>query len=152
MEINRSLLNNGDLFLPTKIVPVPWLRPIFTGLNNGEVPTLTIRALSANEFYLAKEEQLRYGLRATLQKAVAEAIDVKTAIEDFLKITGDQERTSETYAFRCKVFEMGVIGPDGKSLFNEFEVRRIGQFFALPLGNVSEQILELMSEGPRVGE
>lgn len=152
MAINRQLLNNGDFALPRKTIPVPKLRKLFTGLADGEIPTLTVRALTGNELYLASEQRSDYSLRRVLLKAINESVTQEAMIQAVVSTVMDPERTSEEYAYRLAVFRFGVIEEDGKPTFTEMEVARIGEMFPVVIPEVTTEILSLCQEGPQVGE
>lgn len=152
MDIDRNFLNNADLVLPRKEVPVPGLRKLFKNLPENETPTLTIRGLSGPEMFLAQAAVSANALRRKLMTVLSESHSEAQAGEQMGRILTDSERESDDYHQRLVVFRCGVTDGNGGPLFSEFETARIAQFWGLTFMSVSTEILALSQEGPRAGE
>lgn len=152
MEINRALLNNGDLSLPRKDIPVPELRRLFKNLPAEEVPMLTIRALTGRELFLAGEAATQNQLRSKLIEGLREAPNDGKAGEVMAAILTDKKRDADEFRRRLVIFRCGVIDEHGKPLFDEIETAMIAEFWGQAFADVSAEIWRLSQEGPRAGE
>lgn len=152
MEINRALLNNGDLVLPRKDIPVPELRKLFKNLPENEIPMLTIRALTGRELFLVAEAATQNQLRTKLIEGLREAPNDSKAGEVMAAILSDKERDTDEFRRRLVIFRCGVIDEKGHSLFDEIETATIAEKWGVAFANVSLEIMTLNQEGPRAGE
>jgi len=152
MEVNRRLLSQGDLTLPRKILDVPEMRTLFTGLQEGQVPTLLIRALTGRELFLAGEAATQNQLRNALIEGLLAAPTDEQAGTTMAKLLTDKERDPDEFRRRLVIFRCGVIREDGTSLFDEIETARIAEMWGRGFANVTLEILTLGQEGPKVGE
>jgi hypothetical protein len=152
LEINRNLLNNGDLVLPRKELPVPELRLLFKGQAENEVPTLTIRAITGRELFQAQAAVTANALRLKLMEALVAASDDKKTGEAMAAILNDRDQDTDDFRQRLVIFRCGVIGPDSAQLFSEIETARIAEYWPLVFIRVSTEIMALSQEGPKVGE
>lgn len=152
MEINRRLLSQGDLALPRKILDVPELRVLFTGLIDGQIPTLLIRALTGREMFLAGEAATQNQLRNALVEGLQTATTDEQAGQTLAHLLTDKERDPDEFRRRLVIFRCGVIGEDGQSLFDEMETARIAELWGGVFANISAEIMALSQEGPTVGK
>lgn len=138
--------------LPRKILDVPELRALFTGLAEGQVPTLLIRALTGREMFLAGEAATQNQLRSKLIEGLQTAASDAKAGEALAKLLTDQERDPDEFRRRLVIFRYGVIAEDGTSLFDELETARIAELWGSAFATISAEIMALGQEGPKVGE
>jgi hypothetical protein len=152
MEVNRRLLSQGDLTLPRKILDVPEMRALFSGLLDGQIPTLLIRALTGREMFLAGEAATQNQLRSKLVEGLQAAANDAKAGEALAKLLTDQERDPDEFRRRLVIFRCGVIAEDGTALFDELETARIAELWGGSFATVTLEIMALSQEGPKVGE
>lgn len=152
MEINRLLLSQGDIVLPRKVIPVPELRLLFKDLPAGEIPTLTIRGVTANVLFLAQEAFNGNTLRRQLIKALQEAPDDAKAADMMAKLLAEKEPESDEFRRRLVIFRYGVVNDDNSPMFTELETARIAELWSNRFATISGDILLLNQEGPKVGE
>jgi hypothetical protein len=122
--------------------------------GNREEAYLHIRALSANEIYLAKQNIESSTPLKMLGKGLAAAnqTDVSEALKQVFGVSA-QDATAMDYTYRFYMMLYAVIDPDTqKQLFDFEDVARIAEYWPATFMLVTNEIISLSGEGPDVGE
>lgn len=146
--MNLEKFRQANLERPKDKVPCPEL--VGTLFDKEEEAFLLVRGLTANELYLCRESRDKNTVKSALQSAIGNSSELA---EVFKRALGQHtDATAAETAFRIEAVVFGVVGSDGKSLFDYADAVRLADHFPNAFMTVSGKIVELSGEASVTGE
>lgn len=152
MKLDIQKFRDRPVNRRTKQIAVPELRPFFNVDESTTDVFLTIRQLTSNEIYLAKEQMEKNSPMAVLGKAISAGLKGEMA-EQFKSIFNyDPDNTARDYTYRFYLVMAAVVDDEGKQLFDFEDVAKLGENFPGVFMTIANEVVRLCGEGPEVGE
>lgn len=147
--MDLAKFRNTELTVRVKEISLPELKGIL--FEEGEAPLLTIRGLTSNEIFLAKEQQQKNSPLHLLAQAAGEG-NTDGVKEVFKRIFGQSEdATAAEYMYRFQLVLCGCIdATTQKVIFTHEDVARIAEHWPVVFMKISTEISNLSGEGPEV--